>query len=72
LATFTNDRFPVVAPSGEAKPLRQQMPLITAFYDDLRAAFGEEEVNSWIKQGLRDGTFWAIENGVSVWRRPVR
>ena len=49
------------------KNLRQDMPLITAFIDDLRAAFGAEHINPIIKSGI-DGTpgFWAQEGGFQV------
>jgi hypothetical protein len=32
----------------------------------LRAAFGREEVDGWIRAGLQDGSFRASENGHQV------
>ena len=53
-----------------SKPLRQTMPTIAAFIDDLRAAFGAECINQSIKAGI-DGqpTFWARENGIEIGTR---
>jgi hypothetical protein len=50
--------------------LRAEMPLVSAFIDDMRAAFGAEMVNTAIRAGL-DGqpTFWASENGRTVGRK---
>lgn len=52
-----------------AKPgnLRAEMPTVAGWIDDLRAAFGAEQINAAIRAGL-DGqpTFWAIENGRAV------
>lgn len=47
--------------------LREEMPLVTAFIDDLRAAFGAEQINASIKAGVNGaGTFWACENGREI------
>ncbi|MDA8095572.1 MAG: hypothetical protein M0T84_17025 [Betaproteobacteria bacterium] len=43
--------------------MREKMPQVSAFIDDLRKAFGPAEVDSWIRKGLRDGTFRASEGG---------
>ena len=49
------------------KPLRQKMPLVAAFIDDLRAAFGAECINDIIRAGLQgQPVFHASENGHSV------
>lgn len=66
---------PIAAPQavedgGSKKASRDTMPQVTAFIDDLRAAYGKEEVDNWIKQGLREGTFWAEENGIIVGSKP--
>ena len=47
---------------------RTSMPLVTAFIDDLRAAFGADEINVLIRGATRDGlpTFYACEGGHSV------
>ena len=42
------------------------MPKVARWIDDLRQAFGHDEVDGWIRQGLRDGTFGASENGYAV------
>jgi hypothetical protein len=39
------------------------MPTFAAFIDSLRAAFGTVEVNTWIRDGMRDGQFYAEEGG---------
>ena len=41
--------------------MRDAMPGCAALVDDLRAAFGAAEVDQWIRDGLRDGTFHAVE-----------
>lgn len=46
--------------------MRETMPRVAAFIDALRAAFGRDEVDGWIRRGLADGTFRAEENGVVV------
>lgn len=39
------------------------MPGVAAFIDALRAAFGKQHIDRQIVQGLRNGTFYASENG---------
>jgi hypothetical protein len=39
------------------------MPKFAAFIDSMRAAFGTVEVNTWIRDGMRDGQFYAEEGG---------
>lgn len=46
--------------------LRERMPIIDAFIDDLRAAFGREAIDRAIHAGLRDGSFHAIEGDEEV------
>ena len=41
--------------------MRDVMPGCAALVDDLRAAFGAAEVDQWIRDGLRAGTFHAVE-----------
>lgn len=49
------------------KPLRQKMPLVAAFIDDLRAAFGAECINDIIRAGLQgQPVFHASENGYQI------
>lgn len=48
--------FPVSIPHpylGEVWKVRAKMPQCAAFVDDLREAFGAEEINNVIKRGLR-------------------
>lgn len=46
--------------------MRSQMPTVAKWIDGLRVAFGRQEVDQWIRDGLRDGTFGASENGYAV------
>ena len=49
------------------KPLRQKMPTVAAFIDDLRAAFGEEIIHNIIRAGLQgQPVFHASENGRQI------
>ena len=49
------------------KPLRQKMPTVAAFIDDLRAAFGEEIIHNIIRAGLQGQlVFHASENGHQI------
>lgn len=42
--------------------LRDEMPLVTAFIDDLRSAFGAGEIDGAIRAGLKGRPFfWARE-----------
>jgi hypothetical protein len=52
------------------KPLRQTMPGVAAFIDELREAFGADAINAAIRAGLdRQPTFWAQEGGHEVGTR---
>ena len=53
-----------------SKPLRQTMPTIAGWIDELRDAFGAEAINPAIRAGI-DGqpTFYASENGQEVGTR---
>lgn len=46
------------------------MPTVAAFIDELREVLGREVVDQAIREGMRDGTFHAKENGAEV-GRPV-
>jgi hypothetical protein len=48
--------------------LREEMPQVTAFIDDLRAVFGADAINPQIKKGMAGlpGFFHAKENGHEV------
>lgn len=43
--------------------MRDAMPKVAAWIDQLRQAFGKDYIDECIRQGLRDGTFRASENG---------
>jgi hypothetical protein len=43
--------------------LRDQMPQVTAFVDDLRAAFGAGEIDGAIRAGLRGRPFFYAREG---------
>jgi len=49
---------------------REEMPEITQFIDSLRAAFGREEISTSIRNGMADGTFWALEGEFVVGMPP--
>lgn len=52
------------------RSLRDAMPIVTAFIDDLRDVFGAEDINGIIKSGLSGVPgFWAKENGHEVGTR---
>lgn len=46
--------------------LRDRMPAIDAFIDELREAFGREEIDRMIVTGMRDGHFHARENDTEI------
>lgn len=46
--------------------MRDAMPGCAAIMDDLRSAFGAAEVDGWIRDGLRTGTFHAVEGEHTV------
>lgn len=47
--------------------LRAAMPLCAAFIDEMREAFGAEEINAQVKLGMQGAqTFHASENGIEV------
>lgn len=46
------------------KPLREAMPTVAAWIDELRDAFGADTINAAIRNGMAGGThFHADENG---------
>lgn len=54
------------------KPLRQTMPTVAAFIDDLREAFGAQIINDSIRAGINgQPAFWARENGHEIGTRPT-
>jgi len=47
--------------------MREQMPVVTAWIDDMRKAFGEAYINNIIVAGIRgQAVFSASENGHQV------
>jgi hypothetical protein len=49
------------------KELKEKMPVIAAFIDQLVEAFGKEEIHGQIRKGLQgEPTFWASENGHEI------
>lgn len=48
--------------------MREAMPGVSAWIDDLRLAFGRQDVTAWVRQGLADGSFHAVENGHEIGR----
>ena len=48
--------------------MREQMPECAAWIDELRRVFGAENVTAWIARGMRDGSFYAAENGHAIGR----
>lgn len=56
--------------SNKNKGLRETMPTVAGWVDDLRAAFGADSINASIKNGMAGGTdFWASENGTEIGNR---
>lgn len=50
-----------------SKPLRQTMPSVAGWIDELREAFGAEMIDAAIRAGIAgQRTFYASENGVEV------
>jgi len=47
--------------------LRAEMPTVAAWIDQLREAFGADQINPSIKAGIQgQPTFWAKENGLEA------
>lgn len=57
-------------PGKATRNLRESMPLVAALIDEMREAFGAEEINAQIKLGMQGAqTFHASENGIEVGTR---
>jgi hypothetical protein len=65
-----NDMKQKRSPGVSSKAARESMPLVTAWIDALRLAFGREGIDQAVKNGLKDGTFWAMENGMVIGSPP--
>lgn len=51
--------------------MRQDMPTVAAFVDDLRAAFGRDYIDGAIRAGLQGRpVFWAQEGGHELGTKP--
>ena len=52
--------------------MREQMPTVARWVDDLRKAFGQELIDTQIRKGLRgEGDFYACENNIEVGSKPL-
>lgn len=61
-----------VARDSALSSLRESMPTVAAFVDDLREALGKDHVDGQIRAGMRgEGCFWAREGGHEVGSRMV-
>lgn len=53
--------------SAPAKPMREAMPTVAAWIDELREAFGADSINAAIRNGVAGGSrFHAVENGHEI------
>lgn len=54
--------------SGQKKPMRELMPSVAAFIDEMREAFGKEHIDGQIRKGMNGAknTFYATENGHEI------
>jgi hypothetical protein len=50
------------------RPMRETMPCVAAFVDQLRQAFGAEAIDAAIRAGMRGtpGAFYASEGGATI------
>lgn len=46
--------------------MREVMPKTAEWIDALRFEFGQADVDAWIRQGMKDGSFRATENGQTI------
>lgn len=57
-------------PMSSKGDMREKMPTVAKWIDELREAFGKEEIDAQIRKGMKgQPTFWASENGVEVGTR---
>jgi hypothetical protein len=53
--------------NNSPKPLRQTMPTVAAWIDELREAFGADAINPAIRNGVAGGAqFYAEEGGQTI------
>lgn len=51
----------------KAGSLREAMPNVAAFIDDMRDTFGADVINAQIRRGMKgEPGFWASENGHEI------
>ncbi len=51
--------------------LREEMPIVAAFIDEMREQFGKAEIDAQIRKGMAGlPVFWASENGHEVGTQP--
>lgn len=54
-----------------SRSLRDEMPGVTAFIDDLRAAFGRDYIDGMVRAGMKGApVFWAAEGGHELGTKP--
>lgn len=47
--------------------MRDRMPVSAAFIDEMRAVFGDADINTQLKRGMcGEPTFWAKEGGSEI------
>ena len=52
---------------NKPKSMRQAMPTVAAWIDELREAFGADSINAAIRNGVAGGAaFYATENGQTI------
>ena len=49
---------------------KADMPVIAAWIDELRAALGKDMIDKAVRDGLKNGGFWAIEQGFVIGTPP--
>ncbi|WP_199710580.1 hypothetical protein [Noviherbaspirillum cavernae] len=59
------------ADEPSTRKAREAMPEVAAWIDSLREAFGREQIDACIRIGIRDGSFWAMENGRTIGTPPA-
>lgn len=61
----------LLAAFAMTKPMRLAMPTVARWIDDLRAAWGTEQIDQAIRAGMNgQPTFYAAENGQQIGSRP--
>lgn len=50
---------------------KADMPVVADWIEKLRASLGKEWVDQAMRDGLKNGGFWAIENGCVIGKPPA-